>query len=426
MTMDITKDHVEYIAGTLETKVVTYHTAARDLGIHVSESKAILSSYYRANKSRVTASFVATGTRQGSLVVRVFDSEADLTEKCNSVFDAVNTVHVYCLSSSKNSFTSVDIALEERKHSTDLSKLANYHSLGLLEGPELERSCSSKAKGGSIVTSGSPSVEPKQKSAVSEEQKPDPAPKTEKAPEKPKLVYQSRKQQPKTSSISNYVSRKSEKTKPTGTNPGTSTSSVQKRPAQDKPSYEYKSRKVERSQPKERVVVSNIDAENDVADEVMEDVPPPKPSVTETELNDLFLDDFTDEDEKDTGNQEMEIDQPIVVDQAEQDPSVGSPTGEHAEEEKQEQQQLPKDDIWTSMSSKSPAPEPVVQNEDIPAPETTVDEDGYFTSYKKSEPKPEPEKKKTLRKPPPKPTKPIKKSDGKLKQTSLMSFFGKK
>lgn len=414
--MDIAKEHVEYISTQLESKVVTYHTAARDLGIHVSKSKTVLLEYYQANKTRVSASFIATGTRQGNLLVRVFESEADLTEKCRLAFDVVLTVHVYCLLLAKNSFSHSEIAMEERKHAIDFSKLADYHSLGLIKGPELERT---KAKQAIATATSTPTRTPI-KSSTAEPKKADTPTKSEKTAEKPKFVYQSRKQQPKTSMLSNYVSRKAEKKTTTTTD-----SSVgEKRPAPEKPLYEYKSRKLESLQPKERVVVSNIDPEDDIAEEAVEAAPAPKLNVTESELQNMFLDDFTDDDEKKNDAQDMEVDEPIVVEHVEKDQGDEDEQSKETQAETQQTALIPKDDIWKSMTSNAAAATPETEKQASPAPETTVDDDGYFTLYKKSDPKPEPMKRKPTQQP--KPAKPAKKGDGKKKQASVMSFFQKR
>ncbi|KAM9916747.1 hypothetical protein OXX80_013500, partial [Metschnikowia pulcherrima] len=160
------------------------------------------------------------------------------------------------------------------------------------------------------------------------------------------------------------------------------------------PSFEYKSRKLEKSQPKERVVSSSVNVEDEPADEPMDEAPaakPAKPAITETELNNLFLDDdFTDDDAKNgDGADDMEVDQPIVVEHAEDenDDNIDSET----QSLPTQTPSLPKDDVWKSMSSNSPAPTPAAP-EKKPESETTVDEDGYFTSYKKPDPKPEPSK----------------------------------
>ncbi|KAM9901057.1 hypothetical protein OXX79_004766 [Metschnikowia pulcherrima] len=408
MTMDISKEHVEYLASALESHVVTYHTAARDLGIHVAKSKTMLSSYYLANKSRVTASFIATGTRKNGLVVRLFETETDLTENCASTFDTVHTVHVYCLSSIENSFSTAEIALEERKHQTDVSKLASYHALGLIKGPELKKrpACSKKFCLWRRIQPSGTAAEASEKT------------------EKPKLAYQSRKQQPTNSLLSNYVSRKGER------NTKANASPASKRPSSETPSFEYKSRKLEKSQPKERVVSSSVNVEDEPADEPMEEAPaakPAKPAITETELNNLFLDDdFTDDDTKNGGGaDDMEVDQPIVVEHTEDenDDNIDSET----QSMPTQTPSLPKDDVWKSMSSNLPAPTPAAP-EKKPESETTVDEDGYFTSYKKPDPKPEPSKKPARQpvKPAARAAKPTKKNDGKKKQASVMSFFQKR
>ncbi|QBM90268.1 DNA polymerase delta subunit 3 [Metschnikowia aff. pulcherrima] len=420
MTMDISKEHVEYLASALESHVVTYHTAARDLGIHVAKSKTMLLSYYLANKSRVTASFIATGTRKNGLVVRLFETETDLTENCALTFDTVHTVHVYCLLLIENSFLTAEIALEERKHQTDVSKLASYHALGLIKGPELKKgqlSARNSVSGGAS----SPSIKEPAKASKSTDEKSGTAAEASEKTEKPKLAYQSRKQQPTNSLLSNYVSRKGERNTKVNALPAS------KRPLLETPLFEYKSRKLEKLQPKERVVLSSVNVEDEPADEPMDEAPAAKPAITETELNNLFLDDdFTDDDAKNgDGADDMEVDQPIVVEHAEDenDDNIDSET----QSLPTQTPLLPKDDVWKSMRSNSPAPTPAAP-EKQPESETTVDEDGYFTLYKKPDPKPEPSKKPARQpvKPAARAAKPTKKNDGKKKQASVMSFFQKR
>ena len=423
MTMDISKEHVEYLASALESHVVTYHTAARDLGIHVAKSKTMLLSYYLANKSRVTASFIATGTRKNGLVVRLFETETDLTENCALTFDTVHTVHVYCLLLIENSFLTAEIALEERKHQTDVSKLASYHALGLIKGPELKKG-QLAARNPVSGSASSPSIKEPARAYKSTDEKSGTAAEASEKTEKPKLAYQSRKQQPTNSLLSNYVSRKGERNTKANALPAS------KRPLLETPLFEYKSRKLEKLQPKERVVLSSVNVEDEPADEPMDEAPaakPAKPAITESELNNLFLDDdFTDDDAKNgDGADDMEVDQPIVVEHAEDenDDNIDSET----QSMPTQTPLLPKDDVWKSMLSNSPAPTPAAP-EKKPESETTVDEDGYFTLYKKPDPKPEPSKKPARQpvKPAARAAKPTKKNDGKKKQASVMSFFQKR
>lgn len=379
MTMDISKNEVEYISEQLESHVVTYHTAARDLNIHATKSKKMLLEYYNSNKEKVTASFVVTGTRLGNTVVQIFQDEADLETQTED-FDEIRTVHVYCLQMSKNKILNSEIALEELKHKVDLSKVAQYYSLGLTKGTELDKV--------EIVKKSEP------KAAV----KPELAPKKATDTKKPesKLAYTSRKEKPKQATpISSYVSRKGEK----------STVPAKREAPPAKPSYQYKSRKAEQLQPKERVVISSMEEEE-------QPVEKPAPAVaSKSDLNNLFLDDLSDF----SDDTKEDAEEPIVVENKTEDQPEKEASPSVAP-------QVPEDSILRTLATgKSPSPVP----ERSPTPPQTIDEDGYITTYrakdKKDPPKSAPAPARDA-----KVTKPAKKTDGKKKQASLMSFFGKR
>lgn len=364
MTMDITKDEVEYLSSALETHVVTYHSAARELNIHVSRSKEMLFAYYKANKGKLTASFIATGTRGSSTVVKLAKTEADLAELSASL-DKINTVHVYGVSLAENSFSPAEIALEELQHPTDHAKIDSYHELGLTKGPALV------VCGKRTVTVPVPKAEPK---------------KVDKEPVK----YQLRKEATKPSMISNYVSRKGEKSIPA------------KREA-EKPAYQYKSRKIEKAQPKERVVISSMEEEPEATVE--------SASKATGDVKNLFLDDLSDF----SDDNAPEVDEPIAVEESTEPVEL-----------KTTAPLVPEDSILRSLTSASatslahatPAPEE--------KPETTIDEDGYITSYRKEAIKePKKDTRKAAADVAPKAAK-SKKPDGQKKQASLMSFFGKR
>lgn len=389
MTMDIAKEEVEYISLALKTNPVTYHSVSRELGVHVTQSKRLLYSYYQASKDSVNASFIATGTREGNLQVKILHSEEDAKD-AGRYFDELHCVHVYCLTLAQNTFSDNEIALSEMKHGVDFSKIELYYRLGVIRGPEL-KAPEFKAPVGSEKIADVP---------VTREQ-----PKKEVAPKKT-LEYTSRKEQPTPSLLSKYVSRKGEKRPGDADTPKSAS----------KPAYQYKSRKLERNQPKERVVISQEEPDNDM-DMDLEPAAAPQ-AAPKSDLNSLFLDDLSDFNDDDDMNIDQQ-DQPIVVEN-------------DAEPEKVEERiaapQVPEDSVFRSLTSKSTtpisdaaaAPEPEI-------PETTVDEDGYITTYK-AKPAAKP-----ASRPAPKPSAPSKtgtntkkKGDGKMKQASLMSFFGKR
>lgn len=403
MTMDIAKEHVSYLASQLETNAVTYHTLSRDLKVHVTSSKQMLLEYYRANKTRVAASFLATGSRDGANKVELFADEALLQDACAKLFDIIHTVHVYSLQLAKNNASTQELALQELRRPVDLGDAALYYNLGVIEGPPLRATLKNASKPEPARASA-----PERARATAAPVKD--TPKVKPVTEKPKLVYQLRKQQPKTTLLSNYVSRKGESTK-----------RVAEKPT-DKPAYQYKSRKTEQTMPKERVVMS---VDNDEETESMEvDEPAPAAKSAGVDLNSLFVDDFTDEDES-----EPEKDQPIMVEHPEPEPeNVEAVSEENAHSES------PGPSILDSLPTRSGSE--AASAKESPPPETTIDDDGYFTLYKKeskSEPKNQPkDEPKTAAKAEPNGSrlskqapKANKKNTGK-KQASVMSFFGKR
>lgn len=386
--MDISNTDVQYLSSTLETHTVTYRTAARDLNIHVSKSKQMLYDYYNLNKSSVTASFVVTGTRRGNTIVQIFQTEEDFASQKNQ-FDDVRAVHVYCLTLAKNHPLASELAMADQKSVVDLADLKRYYKLGLTKGTDLANVEREDRKQLENAREQEPERKPHQTTST--------APK---AAAKPKLEYQSRKEKAKTPSLlSNYVSRKAEAKAAIPTKREAST-----------PSYQYKSRKVEQSQPKERVVMSSVADDNDDMDVDSASKASGGPQGS-TDLNNLFLDELSDfsDDTKDDAEEE-----PIVVENEE--PTTETKDTVH-------QAQVPDDSIFRTMVNKSASPAPQPPS---PTPVTTVDDDGYITTYKAKEPK---ETKETKRAPARAQTskpKAEKKGDGKKKQASLMSFFGKR
>lgn len=396
MTMDISKKEVEYLSSTLETHTVTYRTAARDLNIHISKSKQMLYEYYNLNRTTVNASFAITGTRHGNTIVQIFNSEDEFSSQKDQ-FEEVRAVHVYCLMLAKNHPLVSDIAIEDQRNPVDLADLGRYYKLGLTKGVDIAN----------IEHLDKKPVERLQKLEPKLDLKESKMELAATASSKPKLEYQSRKEKARAPSlISNYVSRKGE----------AKTAVPAKRENSAKTSYQYKSRKLEQSQPKERVVMSSMADDDDMdVDSAPKDVDSaPKTTGTpqaSTDLNNLFLDDlsdFSDDTREDAGEE------PIVV----EDPEDSSPQQNELQPAK-----VPEDSIFRTMVNKSASPVP---QQATPPPVTTVDEDGYITTYRAKESK---EAKETKRVPArvggAKP-KTDKKSDGKLKQASLMSFFGKR
>lgn len=399
MTMDLTPDQVQHIATALQSRPVTYRGVARDLHVHVTAAKQMLHRYWLANKLAVRASYIVTGSVGASFAVHVFDSELSLDLGVKTL-DKVHTVHVYALLGVKTAFSPAEVALEELKHPAPHDSLERLYKTGLIEGPPLQVSQGGAAAKLPVSSTPEP-AQAKPKPKVTEQAKPA-------APEKPKLVYQSRKQPQKESILASFVSKKD---------------APQKRPA-EQPSYQYKSRKLEAQQPKERVVISNEvpdDADEDEPEVVPEEAPEPAPRTNPTtDLHKLFLDDDFSDDEPPQKDEPL---QPVVVehadDPAENDAAPGPKSAPKVAE----------DSIFRSLAaanSASATPTPPAAPE--PQKDTVVDDDGYFTSYKQAESSDA--AKKPAPRADPKPaaarTTKAKPSDGKKKQALLMSFFGKR
>lgn len=411
MTMDITPEQVRYIADQLETHTVTFHTIARDLNLHVLQAKRILHAYYSSSKERLSALYLVSGIKGAKTILKVLDNLNETT--LNENFDLVLSIHVYSISQNKYNFSLSDIALEELRRPVDFGNLGKYYDFGMIRGRELKEAQMKHSEPARPEAAKARKQEPKKEVDKA---------KTE---AKPKLQYTSRKEKPQPSLLSNYVSRKDEKKQKEKQGVG------EKRSLPDQGSgYQYKSRKLEKLQPKERVIVSEYNGDNDHDEE--EPVPERKSAQAKSnnDLNSLFLDDLSDFSDREELKQEVaENDEPIMVEELE----------EPLEEKEATQPKatvaplLPQDSSLRSLASKSPTPQTGEGAEKIDTraseePVTTVDEDGYIVTKKKTEPKKEPSK------PSRKPISSIskltnsskKKSDGAKKQASLMSFFDRR
>lgn len=403
MTMDITKDEVEYISLALQSGPVTFSGVSADLNIHLTKSKQLLYNYYQTSKDQVSPSFIATGTRQGNFLVKLLQGEDDANNAAQ-YFDHLDCVHIYSLALATNLFSDNEMAIYELKHMADPAKLADQYLLGTIRGPDLTAvALQVKPQPAAVAQTAKPAVQKNPDTA--------PQPKAEEAAPKKKLEYTSRKEKPATSLLSRYVSRKGEKR---------AQESGEPKPA-SKPAYQYKSRKVEQNQPKERVVISLVEPDHDMD---VDPEPPVASLAPKTDINTLFLDDLSDFDD-DTMDVDH-TDQPIMVESAIVEGDK-EPETVVVESPKVSTPQIPQDSVFRSLASKPSAPEKEFIHQPE-KPETTIDEDGYITTYRAK-----PAAKPTV----PEPEKPVpptrkrvdaekKKTDGKKKQTSLMSFFGKR
>lgn len=355
--------------------------------------------------------YLVSGIKGAKTILKVLDNLNETT--LNENFDLVLSIHVYSISQNKYNFSLSDIALEELRRPVDFGNLGKYYDFGMIRGRELKEAQMKHSEPARPEAAKARKQEPKKEVDKA---------KTE---AKPKLQYTSRKEKPQPSLLSNYVSRKDEKKQKEKQGVG------EKRSLPDQGSgYQYKSRKLEKLQPKERVIVSEYNGDNDHDEE--EPVPERKSAQAKSnnDLNSLFLDDLSDFSDREELKQEVaENDEPIMVEELE----------EPLEEKEATQPKatvaplLPQDSSLRSLASKSPTPQTGESAEKIDTraseePVTTVDEDGYIVTKKKTEPKKEPSK------PSRKPISSIskltnsskKKSDGAKKQASLMSFFDRR
>ncbi|PVH16666.1 uncharacterized protein CXQ87_004962 [Candidozyma duobushaemuli] len=380
--MDITPDQVRYIADKLDSHTVTFSSVSRDLNVHNSQAKRILYAYYSSNKEKLNALYVASGTQGTKTVVKIVENPDE--NYLSDSFDQVGSIHIYSISQNKFSFSTSDIALEQLRRPVDFDKVESYYELGMIRGRPL-KTVSAQAAPRSKVES------------------------------KPKLQYQSRKEKPQASLLSNYVSRKEEKKQ--------KEDDSKKRKPEQSSGYQYKSRKMESKQPKERVIVSN-ETEEPEEEEPQKKAAPAKT----TDLNSLFLDDLSDFSDNDDTKEAQEKEEPIMV-----EPEAQSKPQEDEQQPKATiAPSLPQGSSLRSLTSKSPTPQAgenagTAEDAQEPEPVTTIDDEGYIVT-KKAEPKKN-EAPKPARRAAPAPKKATpsnKKSDGTKKQASLMSFFDRR
>lgn len=420
MTTDASSNEYDALSKCLivNREVVTYHTIARSFNLHINQAKSLLYDFYRQNRDTLTASFVISGHSSRGIEVRLSKDETRLEEDAKD-FDKINGIHVYSLCQKDLQVSNVDIAVEESKHPTQYDKVDDIFTRGMIKGLDLVA--------GEIVL---PPAERKS-TASSTISTPN------QSPTKRKLKsaglssgYVSRKAQksepskenrastrPKTDLLSNYTSRKGENSKQRTTEQRSATEPVSS-------GYQYRSRKLEKKAPKERVIVSNDGQEG--LEENDNEIPKQEERSSSTkntqknvsDLNNLFNDEFSDE-----SDHQEEAPEPIMVgtkagdaadDNEEQSSAV---TGSHDAKSKPapttaSKKELPKDpnqkqlDMDTLRASKltSPSSETKPAQENEPK-ESKVDESGYITSYRKNN------------------TSGNTKGDKKKAQASLMNFF---
>lgn len=384
MTMEAPPNEIEYLSKQIiiNDKPVTYHTLAREQDIHVNHAKKILLEFYHKNQDKVKASFVITGTYEGKTLIKFAANESILQEWVNK-YEKIHTIQIYSLSRSEVS--GEELAMEDLKFPIVYEKVGQYVTNGMIKGPEFKMD---------VVEQKRDVVEHKIEAPKTvRDTKP-----TKTVKEEPKLVnaglsssYISRKAKPeRTNTLSNYTSRKDENSK--------------KRVQPTSTGYQYKSRKLETKAPKERVVIA--DANDDVVEE--ESRRPTK--ISTSELDKMFEDEFSDEEDTSGTPKETPQEKP-----------------KESEEEPKESNEEPQE-ISSKIPQDTNPEEPMFVEEEPPSPppivEDTIDEDGFITTYRKA---PAASTKPVERKKPAPTSKPKtainKKNDGKKMQSSLKDFL---
>ncbi|KAI5954766.1 hypothetical protein KGF57_003789 [Candida theae] len=416
MTMEAPVSEIEYLASEviLNSNTVSYRKFSRQLSIPISQAKQTLYEYYTKNKEQVSASFVITGAyKDGVKGVKFSENEEKLKHDVEK-FDSITTIHVFCVMKKELVFTRNEIALEELKTKSQLSKKAEYEKNGMIIGPKIDTSSiQESATSTSTATATGTTPLPPSIRKSDDQQKATPS---------------------KSSGLSSsYVSRKqqSQQAKPVYTSRKQETSTSQKRASTEPatPSYQYKSRKLEQKQPKERIVMGNLNKDqndDDDAEPKRQQAPPPT-----TDLEKLFDEDetfqFSDDDDvgvnekRDIGSQPAESTEVVANTDAEVPPEGNGDAA--AEEAKKE----PEEELFVDEEEEGGE----ANKDDDMETVQEVDEDGYTVTKRKPKSVTKPKRKPVApkRSAPSATTSKVKKAstDGKKKtQTSLMSFFGKR
>lgn len=413
MTMEAPVSEVEYLANEviLNSHPVSYHKFSRVLNIPISQAKKTLYEYYTKNSEQVSASFVITGvSKDGVKAIKYSENEGKLEHDVQK-FASITTIHVFCVIKKDLNITNNEVALEELKVQSQLSKVQQYEKNGMIVGPPID----TKSLEDVVDTTSTPTPTTATSTVKNSEDK-----------QKPKEV--------KSSGLSSsYVSRKqqSQPSKPVYASRKQESSTDQRRAVTEPPAptYQYKSRKLEQKQPKERIIMGNLHKdleEDDLVDDDLESkrqhAPPPT-----TDLEKLFDGDedtfqFSDEDDvthnddaaDSKATERREIVGELQVEEHPQDDELEVEPGNDEPEEQLFVEEENNDDAENDTE--------IVKE---------VDEDGYTVTKRKPKSVTKPTRKPvaTKRTAPSTTTSKVKKpnTDGKKKtQTSLMSFFGKK
>lgn len=402
--------HEVYLASQLfrENYPVTYHTLSRSQNIHVDEAKILLHTFYKKNTDKLTATYIIIGKSNNSTTIKLSKD----VEQDKLIFSTIQNVSVYALLRNGET-TEADLALENLKFPSKVDLAQQYYKNGMLEGPAI--------------------VMGEVKAEVNVVKREEPA--------KPVKQAEPKKEEKKVKSaglLSNYTSRKGEKSKPQAFAPKRSSPLVS--------TYQYKSRKVS---PKDRVVISSTADEGE--DEDVDEVQKPTPAKPSTDLKSMFDDDeegawdFSDDDQqKNTKTESAPIPEENAHESSKEENARDTSKENSRETSKEEnvcespKEEKVQESAGTSVAEKSELPQSdnkeqneeslfVEEEEDGDGIVTTVDEDGYFTAVKKSAPASKPARpvvsrtKKAAVKP-----KPVSKGgSGAKKQASIFDMFKK-
>ncbi|CAH2351315.1 hypothetical protein CLIB1423_03S03488 [[Candida] railenensis] len=411
--MDMTSSEVEYLTENLFQKqeAVTFHTLSRTLKIHHAQAKKALYEFYIAHKDKLSANFVVTGTNHGGSTSIKLCDENSVEEILKEDSKGIHGIHIYSLTQKGISISDIQLAVHERSFPVNYENLADLYKKGLIQGPKL------------TVQDHSVQAPVIKRENVSLKKEPTPSDlkKSDSKPVSTGLTsgYVSRKagsaaakKQPTADITSGYTSRKSEKTPPVRT---TTTSPT---PPPTKAAYQYKSRKAEKNQPKERVVVSS---HQDEPEDLEDESSSKKTKANSEELQKLFEDDdsdFSDDTEDVIKNEPIVVEQ--TADPAEAENNIESERTTIPESFNESEAEPNFKDSSESTESKQ-------TEEEEPEVESYVDEDGYLVTVNKKKKSPAPVAKSHPVKRTASPstsassTKDTKKK--KTGQSSLMSFF---
>ncbi|CAK9438484.1 uncharacterized protein LODBEIA_P27080 [Lodderomyces beijingensis] len=421
--MEAPAEEIEYLANEVITnsKSISYRAFSRSLSIPLVRAKTTLYEFYRKNKDTLSASFVICGVDQNGTKCVKYCQDEYMIDHSMRQFSEISTVHVYGVQKKDLMFTLNDIALEELKIRSHLSKIAEYEKNGIIIGPKISEAAVHDIPVSSPIKTSTP---------VSRSSGRD---KTQDSKTSPKRnaglssSYVSRKQQNQPAAKKgggglSYTSRKTESVTPLKRS--------NTEPAKPAGSYQYKSRKAEKTQPKERIIVGSHNDAMDVAEgdeDLQADTRPPPTSNLDEMFDDdddgefEFSDDTKDEggNDNDSDNEEKQESGAESHSAKEEEEEVKGEEQEQEQEDEQEEAQLFVEDPDEKEAGGEQAEEEVVEE---------VDDEGYTVTKRKPRPvtRPNAAKRKAVNKVAP--AKVANKSnDGKKKtQSSLMSFFGKK